>query len=319
MKKRILLKVYQLICILLFFLLLSHAGLVLIYAKKGLYSWAYSVVPVLLPFIILSKFWIHWKIPQTIFRTASRIFPRHNALATNLAIMGIGLCAGFPVGAVFLRNFYEETLLSKREAELLLPLCSFVSPMFLFGYVRPLLGYGSQLWSWFLLCLYTPLFLTFFLCRFFQYFSVKKPMTARHTDSHPVESAPKKRTAASTTVKEIWLSSLEIIFTIGIYMMLFSVLSGLALQEPCLNHPVTELLLCNLEITTGMERLSRINSLPSSVMNASAAFTTALGGLCTAAQIHSVVGDSGLSVKRYFVIKSICSVLSALMFTAVPS
>lgn len=308
MKKRVLIRFCQILCILLFFLLLSHSGLVLFYAKKGLFSWAFSVLPVLLPFIILSKFWIYWDIPRAIYRTSARLFPNRSTFAVSFTVLCLGLSTGFPVGAIFLRHFYEQKLLSKKDAELLLPLCSFVSPMFLAGIVRPLLGLPPRRWAIFISSLYFPVVAFFVLCFFCRPACDERPDLC----GRPYRTADRKKTAGSEPIRDIWLSSLEIIFTIGIYMMLFSILSGVALHQPALNHKAIELLLCNLEISTGIERLSNMQGLPRQLHLMAAAFTTAFGGICTAAQIHGVIGHNSLSMKPYFIIKTACSILSSI-------
>lgn len=306
MKKGLFFKLCQMICILLFFLLLSHSALVLHYAKRGLFSWAFSVLPVLFPFILLSKFWIYFRLPQSIYRIALRLLPRHGLLAPPLTVLCLGLCTGFPVGAVFICHFYEKGLLSKEDGERLLPLCSFVSPMFLAGYVRPLFSLDDRTWLCFLVSLYVPLLLFFwaeFLCR--------------KNDGQPRPGTRIFLTAkkeAAPHIREIWLSSLEIIFMIGIYMMLFSILSGMVLEEPLFDHWVAGLFLCNLEVTTGVERLALLGGLPSVVRIPALCFVVAFGGLCTAAQIYSVIYESRLSMKKYFGTKGACGLLSALLF-----
>lgn len=101
--------------------LLTHSGLVLFYAGKGLSAWAASVVPVLLPFIILSKFWICYDIPSLLFRAAEKFVPGKQYAALSAALFLLGLSSGFPIGAVFVRHFYQQHIFDKKTAEILLP------------------------------------------------------------------------------------------------------------------------------------------------------------------------------------------------------
>lgn len=133
--KKLIFRLAQVLCCLSFILMLLQYSLVLKYAKEGLFVWASCVLPLLLPFIILSKFWIRYEIPQLFFKQVHRLVPAGTTIAISLPVFLLGLCSGFPVGAIFISHYYQQNLLNKRQAESLLPLASFVSPMFV---VRPL-------------------------------------------------------------------------------------------------------------------------------------------------------------------------------------
>ncbi|MCD8018563.1 MAG: hypothetical protein LUF92_02950 [Clostridiales bacterium] len=304
-KSVILLRACQFLCMLSFIFLLTHSTLILSYARKGLSSWAYSVVPVLLPFIILSKCWIHYGVPQLFYGTAKKLLPRHNSAALAVTILLLGLSTGFPVGAIFIRNYYETKILSKNAAEKLLPLCSFVSPMFIMGYVRPLTGYEEMNWILFLVSLYLPIFL---------YFGKEMLTGSLHTDTKNREVCSEDR---ESSVQDILLSSLEVVFTIGIYMMLFSILLGLALDEPIFQNVPIKILLSNLEVTTGVEQLSSLSTmkeLTEPMTGMVIAATISAGGLCTMAQVYSILSDTSLSMKSYLSSKAGCASMSALLY-----
>ncbi len=331
MKQSLLLKLCQFACIASFFFLLSHSGLVLFYAKKGLYSWAVSVLPVLLPFIILSRLWMYYKVPSLFFGMSRKILPGRQKEAMLTALFLLGLCSGFPIGAVFIRHFYEEGLLDRYEAEELLPLCSFVSPMFLIGYIRPLTGYEEGEWNMFAATAYLPLVMYFILfltqggrrhtgtARPLSLFGQFSSSALRGKAAPYGKTAGRRRTeskkreeAQASSLRGVWLSSLEIIFTIGIYMMLFTVLFGLALHVPALRNTAAEILLSNLEITTGAARIAQMASLPDALRGAAMSAALSVGGLCAMAQVYSVIAESGLSMKRYIAVKGKCAALSSL-------
>lgn len=117
----------------------------------------------LLPFIILSKFWIRYEIPQLFFKQVHCLVPAGTTIAISLPVFLLGLCSGFPVGAIFISHYYQQNLLNKKQAESLLPLASFVSPMFVAGYVRSQINLQERLWIYYLLCLYLPVLLCYLL------------------------------------------------------------------------------------------------------------------------------------------------------------
>lgn len=296
----------QSLCILAFFLLLTHSGLVRCYAADGLHSWAVSVLPVLFPFIILSRFWIHYDIPSLIFQITNKLVPGHPSLAISTSVLLLGLVSGFPVGAVFVKYFYERKLLTKEAAESLLPLCSFVSPMFLLGYVRPLTGYTGDSWSLFCIALYFPVLLWFGM-------EIRSGKIQVNDSVFSEKSYYSKPAPKEDSIREIWLSSLEIIFTIGIYMMLFSVLFGLVIHQPAFDLPFFKIILANLEITAGISQIAHMPEIHGILRGMILAASVSFGGLCTMAQVYTILSESDLSLNSYINTKWKTASLSAIL------
>lgn len=266
--KKLIFRLAQVLCCLSFILMLLQYSLVLKYAKEGLFVWVSCVLPLLLPFIILSKFWIRYEIPQLFFKQVHRLVPAGTTIAISLPVFLLGLCSGFPVGAIFISHYYQQNLLNKRQAESLLPLASFVSPMFVAGYVRSQINLQERLWIYYLLCLYLPVLLCYLLLLIPDshisaiYHRQKKRRQAssssfaRKDSAKSVTKLSNKKPPALSLSEEVFLPSLEIIFIIGIYMMIFSILSGMLTSFPLFQAPVFTFVLANLEVTTGIHLLA---------------------------------------------------------------
>ena len=298
--KIVLFRICQILCIIAFFLLLSHSDLVLYYAREGIRTWACSVLPVLIPFIILSRFWIYYEVPGLLFRSSQKMLVKHTSFALAATILFLGLTSGFPVGAIFIKYFYDRRILTKDAAEELLPLCSFVSPMFLIGYVRPLTGYKGIAWILFLCSLYLPLLFCF-------------GNGIRSGKIHAYSGKNESFSSGKSSIRDIWIYSLEVIFTIGIYMMLFSILFGLAIHQPLFRKPFMEILLGNLEITVGIGWIARMSTIKGIVRGMILAASVSFGGLCTMAQVYTILSESNLSLKCYVMTKGKTALLSAII------
>lgn len=313
--KKLIFRLGQMLCCLSFILMLLQYSLVLKYAKDGLFVWASCVLPLLLPFIILSKFWIRYKIPELFFKRIQKFFPPHTTIAVSLPIFLLGLCSGFPVGAMFVSHYYQNRTLDKKQAELLLPLTSFVSPMFVIGYVHSQINLQEKEWFCYLLCLYLPVFLCYLL------FQVPMPAiskmhgihtkqkqgeassSARKNLAKSITNLPNKKAPSLSLSEEVFLPALEIIFIIGIYMMIFSILSGMLTSFPLFQAPVFTFVLANLEVTTGIHLLALKPFSTPQIQYALIAAATSFGGLCTMAQVQTVLSATDLALKRYIVIK----------------
>ena len=308
--KKLLFRFVQILCLFSFVLMLVHYSLILKYAKEGLFVWASCVLPLLLPFILLSRFWIRYKIPELFFYQAKKRFPAHTDLAITLPVFLLGLCCGFPVGAIFIAHYYQEGTLTKQQAETMLPLASFVSPMFVMGYIRSQTSLTGTLWLRYLLALYLPVILCYLFTQL-----AKKPQK-NFPLFHRVHSLPKKPSERSsksrlkgmtdtkrTLTEEIWIPSLEVILIIGIYMMIFSILLGMLTRLPLFQKPAFTFLLSNLEVTTGIRLLATNKVYTLKIMYAFTAAAASFGGMCTMAQVQTVTADAGLSLKSYVMIK----------------
>lgn len=284
--------------------------------------WASCVLPLLLPFILLSRFWIRYKIPELFFYQAKKRFPTHTDLAITLPVFLLGLCCGFPVGAIFIAHYYQEGTLTKRQAETMLPLASFVSPMFVMGYIRSQTSLTGTLWLRYLVALYLPVILCYLFTQLTKKPQKSFPLSHRHSLSknnplshhiHSLSRNPSGRLSKSrlkgmtdtkrTITEEIWIPSLEVILIIGIYMMIFSILLGMLTRLPLFQKPAFTFLLSNLEVTTGIRLLAANKVYPSKIMYALTAAAASFGGLCTMAQVQTVTADAGLSLKSYVMIK----------------
>ena len=321
-----------LLCLSSAILLLRQASLVSACAREGIRLWAYSVLPVLLPFIILTKVLILCRVPQWVLMLSRKLFPCSRYLAAGLPLMLIGLMAGFPIGAILVRHFYEEGLLSKKEAETLLPLCSLVSPMFLTGYVRPLYlnCFGSLVssqteheWRIQVFCLYAPLILLYVICIGTElcYHLTEKSGYARQTVSFCRSSAGKKEDSSS--LSDIFSSALEIIFTIGIYMMLFSILLGLSRETGLFAAEPVQILMSGLEVTSGCNYiLTQLEMAypftdPGLIRQLLLLVVLETGGLCTLAQISTVLEGSGLSLAGYIRTRLLATALALFLYTLI--
>ncbi len=335
--KKLIFRCGQMLCLTTFWLMLLQHSLVLKYAKEGLLIWSSHVLPLLLPFIILSKFWIRYQIPELFFARAKKAFPAHRDTAVSLPIFLLGLCSGFPIGAIFISHYYQNKTLSKQQAETLLPLASFLSPMFVLGYIHSQIQIQHSQWLIYLLTLYLPII----ICYFFTQLSEKlqkeklkkmhlhilsqktlpdkilsKRNSAKLNKSLPNIHTLNKPAPSLSLTEEIWIPSIKIICVIGIYMMIFSILSGMLLRFALFQTPILTFLLANLEITTGIHLLATNKLYSLKAVYILTATAASFGGICTMAQVQTVISDTDLSLKKYVQIKLLTAGITFLLYSS---
>ena len=300
-------------------------------AKSGLMLWFETVLPALLPFMILSGLLIRLRVTRAVsvflYPVLKHIFPISKE---GCYPVFIGFLSGIPVGAKTTADMLEQKLLSKKEAQFLCALCNNASPMFIMSYIaasklkRPDLG----------VTLLILLFASSAISSLLVYFvadkmSVKKKRknynTANQQMLHAFElptqntygdnaiSSSPKRTFEFQMLDDAILSGFEVVTKVGGYIILFSVLASLLLHLNILPDFGAAFLSAILEITTGIDQLTRLTlSEPTKIILITT--ITAFGGLSGFAQTKSVINTSGLSLFQYFITKSI-SMLCAFAFS----
>lgn len=287
----------------LFILLLLFPGITKAGASEGLFLWYNSIVPILFPFIILSNLMdatdsFSWFL-QPLF-LIKKIVPFLHPW--YYYAMLLGFFCGYPMGAKVLCDLIRKNKISVSEGNLLLPVINQASPMFLAGYVGVQILENALPLSALFLFLYLPPLLFFFVSVFLTNISKK---TTKKELPYPDQlyHQTKKDSMPLSMEHTIW-DSFFIIVTIGVYMMLFSILMKLASTI----FPQSDLVAigsCFLEFSTGLHQLKEITLLTKQVKYSLILALTSFGGFCTMAQTYSITRDTGLSMKSYFIKKGI--------------
>ena len=308
--KRILL---SLLALLFLMLLLLSPATSLEGARNGLLLWAYTVLPTLLPFMIV----------HLVMRPFSPLlaFFFHFSEPAGFAFL-TGLLCGYPMGAKMDRDLLENGQITATEANCLLAICNHPSPMFLTGYTtlesqKMVPASAPFPLPIFLLSLYLPVFPIFFLARHYY------QKNAENTNNICISTNNSKADSNLTVMPKTFslddhlMSCLETMEKIGLYIMLFSILSlylfKLPLPGPDLFKPA---LMGFLEITTGIRNICEHASGLSGLLLVTA--SVSFGGISGIFQTRSVLmrnsgrKNAGLSIRHYIFWKALHSLLSCI-------
>lgn len=276
----------------LFFILFP--GIVCEGAKRGLLLWFDTVLPALLPFMILSNFLIRQNITESISYIMSPVFTKVFGLSKAGCYPAvIGFLSGYPIGAKAAAQLYQENMISREEAQYLLTFCNNASPMFLLEYIG-LHCMGLRYPVLVLALIVLSAFLGSFLWR-------GKTFQAK---AHQNNRCVQDRCPVILSLDESILDAFVTITKVGGYIMLFSILAELSEELLPLPDRIKYIGMGILEITIGGEKLHQAGmaqNLQNSILIALCAF----GGLSSVAQTASVIGETDLSVYRYLSAKII--------------
>lgn len=103
---------------------------------NGLSVWATCVLPSLLPFFIITKLLNELKILDKFFNKFAKINKfLFNAPSCSGYIFGMSIISGYPVGAKLICDFYQNHLITQKQANKLVTFCSTSGPLFIIGTV----------------------------------------------------------------------------------------------------------------------------------------------------------------------------------------
>lgn len=302
---------YLLLGILLLFLLLDPKTAFLS-SKNGLNLWFQTIMPSLLPFMILSNFLLSGQGIHRVLNYFSGLFRFLFGVSPygGYALL-LGLFCGYPMGAKLTADLYLSGNISHREAEYLLAVSNNPSPTFLTAYLlvgtlnRPDLAPAC------LAAVYGGFFLT---CQVFRLADRRSKTDCAELSScdYPNKEYQKETSPPLPFGKRIDASIMNgftAITKLGGYILMFSILSGL-LGKLFQHTPLLAALILGItEISTGVQQLAAI-PLPFSLSCSLIFACTAFGGFSIAAQASSMIQASGLKLTPYLAGKCCCAVFT---------
>ncbi len=301
------------IMLLLAFLLLDPAEAVA-GSRAGLMLWFQSVLPVLLPFLILSRLLISL---DGLSPLLARVSPltRH---IWGLSSMGayallFGFLCGYPMGAKLSGDLVREGKISPEEGAYLLLFCNNVSPAFLLGFCMTEHLKAPKLIPLTLALVYgTPLVLALFWRK-----GRRFPEKSRKAVTGL--SRQKQTSGFQMSFKIVdacIMDSLESILKLGCYIILFSIMARLAALIPWRHALSGALCVGVLEITNGIAAVCAL-PIPLLPRYLSVCGFLVLGGLSGMAQTNGMLVGSGLPMGPYVKSKILTSLLTLLLAFAV--
>lgn len=278
-------------------------------SRQGMHLWLNTLLPTLLPFMILSNLLIYSGCIDRLLKPLEGLFSFLLGLSSyGIYAFLLGLLCGYPMGAKLTADLYSTNKISRREASYLLTFTNNASPMFLSTYVvLQCLGQQQLLGPSFLI-LYTA----DFLCSLIFRFLFMRKETSPGKSSFQAKKETSTLHSPGAYIDLSIMNGFETITRLGGYILLFSLIAAAVSHFWPIGIPGKPFLLGMTEISTGLYFLSK-TALPASVLYVTAMTCTAFGGLCILAQTKSVLAQSGLSVRTYLAAKGLNASLTMLL------
>lgn len=279
--------------------LIYNPALCTLGAAKGLSLWYKQVLPALFPAMAAASFLISRKSIQAALK--------HLPFPASAAFLS-GLLCGSPMGALTCSGLYASKLLSQRSARWVVCFVQLPSPLFLSGFVAStLLALPAKMRFIFLLCAYLPFLASFLLCTLL---FLLKP-AAKYSIS--LEKDIQKAASPEPSLNDICDTCLLLLVRIGVLLMFFSILSEF-LNSTAPQSAVQTILIGMLEMTTGISKISSLNTLSLRYKSAICLFLLGFGGICVHIQVRQAWQQSDFPIFRYILVRFLFGLCSSLCF-----
>ncbi len=294
--------------IVLFTLMLLFPAKVFEGACNGLMLWFHSVLPTLLPFMILSGILIKTRAIHWIVRISGPLLGRifHVSDYATFAVITGFLC-GYPMGSRITSDLLREGHISLDEAGYLLSFCNNASPIFIISYiVQQNLRQDKFLFPSLIILTLSPVIASFFFrhLRLYTYFGSKN-QTVKNV--FLPEASEKNENILDSCI----MSGFESITKVGGYIILFSIMLSLA-EIPELPYAGFQyFFLPSLEITNGISLICQ--NLTGNFAFFLCMVMTSFGGFCAIAQTKCMINGTGLSIFPYMIEKLITALVTSLL------
>lgn len=272
-------------------------------AAAGLLLWYRTLLPTLLPFMILTDLMLHYQVADLLSKILYPVFGKIFRLShSGCFAMIVGLLCGYPMGAKVSADLVRSDRITESEGQYLLSVCNLASPVYINGFLlHSCLNVNENVVRYFL-CLYLPVIIIALLKR------------SKKTNSAPSKaSGHASHQDSPSGLEHCIMCGLKSIAMLGGYVILFAVMQELLNSVTGFLPETLRLLLMGiLEITNGTEAISD-STLSNPMQILLSLSLTSFGGCSCLFQTKSMLHDTNLSIRKYLVSKLAASVMTAIL------
>lgn len=295
-----------------YIIIISFLLIILFFPKEcsngvtlGLKLFINSLMPAILPFIILSNIIIKMNFSEQLGKLFYPItHPLFHCSYNGSYAIVMGFLCGYPVGSKIICDLIGENKLSKEEGTYLFRFINHASPAFIQGYIAISLFQCEKYRLFALILAFLPEIITGLI------FRTNKPFRNINNHKNAIEYP------FSKILDDSIFNGLVTVAKIGGYLILFSVLACIISETTFLPYPIKILLISMTEITSGTYYISLLH-VNEALKLLLCVEICILGGLSTFFQVNSVTLHSHLKMKDYVIYKVISALISVIIFTLI--
>lgn len=296
--------------LIIFILMLIFPTLTKTGAYEGLILWLYTIIPTLLPYMIISGVICYFNafniISSILYPVTKRLF----MISKNANYcLSVGFLCGYPMGSKVISDMLKNKHITISEANYLLSFCNNISPSFLINYVgmsvlNSCYNISNTNINTILLIIFLSPIFTSIIYRILNInsFSTENQLLTLHTAD----------ISNYSFMDKCILNSFENIFKIGGYIIIFTIISTWIQSFKMINDEFSFVLSSIFEITSGLNSL-KITNLDHFYGSLAVIGLCSFGGICSIFQTYSMISDSPLKISNYIKYKIINAIFSIII------
>lgn len=305
----------------IFLILFSNSNLQA--GKDGLILWATAVVPSLFPFFIGTELLYRTNFVNILGKFFTKFMrPIFNVPGESAVALILGNLSGYPIGAKLACNLLENKKCTKVEAERIIAFTNNSGPLFIVGTVGVSMFFSKEIGLLLLVCHFLASITVGILFR-----NYKKDKDEFYKNYQVFQKDTEKISFSNLgeILGDAISNSINLILTIGGFIVLFSVIISILNESQFLNlisgffakfgiseNIVKAVLSGALEVTNGLKISSslKVKSLAENIILSS--FILGFGGISVALQVYSVIAKQKLSIRPYLYGKFLQAIFSTI-------
>lgn len=295
------------ICSIIVLFIILSPEICLKFSINGAKLFFYNVFPYVFPFMILSNLIIYYGGVE-IYSKFLGILCRPQRLPKNTAIvLAISALCGYPLGAKYSCDLYEEGLIDFRTFERIVNIASNAGPLFIVGAVGTSM-LGSKYSGYILLasCYVSCIFMGVLIpCKApKRYIDIKKKSNINLEKNLGIY--------IKKSVENALQVSIQLMGFIVFFSLLIGVLKNSLLFKSIQNPIAKSIVLGCIEMTNGCSIIS-VSQISFELKMILTSFLICFGGFCVISQIYSFIGKYNISPVKFILRKLIQGFLGSLI------
>ena len=300
---------FMLIFIIIFTVIFSNK--VYNVAHDAFLLWVNNVIPSLLPFFICIELLKKTNFLNIIGKLLNPLMrPIFNVPGVGAFALSMGITSGYPVGAKVASDLYKDKLCTKEEAERLIAFTNSSGPLFIIGAIGIGMFENQKIGLLLLLTHFLAAITVGLLFKFYKYHKTFSIISYTMSNSNTINISK-----IGSIMAEAINKSISTLLLICGYIVFFAVLNeviSLTLFKNISNPLIIGILNGILEITSGIKKLSIIDTLELNTLLPLVAFILGFGGFSVHMQVASILSETNLSMKPYLLGKLIQGIFASL-------
>lgn len=293
-------------------LILSNSEDVIKSVSFSISIWKENIFPSLFPFFLLSELLIHYGfidfLGELLKKCMSKLF--HLPGEASFVLIG-SLISGFPSSSKYIKELYNNKIITKDEGSYLLTFTHFSNPLFVIGTIGSILLKNKTIGITILIChIFTNFIIAFLFKPKTNPYTITNKTNIRYALSKMHHKRLSNKDSFGTILSNAIINTINTLLLLLGIITTFLILTSLINNLVNLNEPFKTILNGSLEMTQGVKYASMLNT--NLLIKASLiTFIISFGGISVHAQIISIISDTKIEYKYFLIARIFHAIISS--------